>query len=321
MTNNGITVIVLTYNPDWKKLEYTLNSILLQKEVDFEIIVADDGSNINFESELIQYFKNHKFSNYKLCMNQINYGTVKNLISALKFCNKEYVKTISPGDYLYDCYTLRDIYIFMKKYSANVAFGRAVYYYDDGKVNVVNISNPIFEDLYSADIVYDYKKVKKYQLVYEDFLLGASLIISTDILKEYLNIVVDKVRLLEDIIVQLLVIDNYRIYAIPRFILWYEYGNGVSTNANSSFSRLINVDILSFCNILKTKYIDKDYVYRVCCQRINRLTGNKIIREVRKIIELDKFLFRIKKKKKMKEYKCINYKIEEYFNILKYSSK
>ena len=38
------SVIVLNYHPDKDKLFATLRSILCQKDVSFEIILADDGS-------------------------------------------------------------------------------------------------------------------------------------------------------------------------------------------------------------------------------------------------------------------------------------
>ena len=42
-----VSVIVGSYRPDREKLRLTLRSILLQRESDYEIIVADDGSEEN----------------------------------------------------------------------------------------------------------------------------------------------------------------------------------------------------------------------------------------------------------------------------------
>ena len=39
-----VSVIVLTYNVQWEKLKPTLESILMQEDVNCEIVMADDGS-------------------------------------------------------------------------------------------------------------------------------------------------------------------------------------------------------------------------------------------------------------------------------------
>ena len=58
MDKPQIAVEVLTYNSDLEKLKLTLNSILIQKNIDFEIIIADDVSkNFNEKSIKIILFK------------------------------------------------------------------------------------------------------------------------------------------------------------------------------------------------------------------------------------------------------------------------
>lgn len=42
-----VSIIVATYNADWQKLMMTINSIIIQSGVKFEIIFADDGSKLN----------------------------------------------------------------------------------------------------------------------------------------------------------------------------------------------------------------------------------------------------------------------------------
>ena len=39
-----VSIIVLTYNSDWKKLCKTIKSAASQKKIDFEIVVCDDGT-------------------------------------------------------------------------------------------------------------------------------------------------------------------------------------------------------------------------------------------------------------------------------------
>ena len=39
-----VSVVILTYFPDKEKLLKTLKSVLLQKNVSYEILIADEGS-------------------------------------------------------------------------------------------------------------------------------------------------------------------------------------------------------------------------------------------------------------------------------------
>ena len=51
---NLFTIIVITYNSDFSKIKKTLLSILEQQDVEFEVIIADDGSvNNNFDSYVL----------------------------------------------------------------------------------------------------------------------------------------------------------------------------------------------------------------------------------------------------------------------------
>ena len=40
----SVSVILCTYNPDWRKLKATLLSAAMQENIDFEIVLTDDGS-------------------------------------------------------------------------------------------------------------------------------------------------------------------------------------------------------------------------------------------------------------------------------------
>lgn len=106
-----ISVIVLCYNPDLEKLKCTIISIIKQKDVEYELIISDDGSALDYRRELKDWI-----SELNLSVNVIynflldNVGTVKNILSAVKLANGEYIKTISPGDYFFDEYSLSVYY-------------------------------------------------------------------------------------------------------------------------------------------------------------------------------------------------------------------
>ena len=79
----SVSVVVVTYNPSWDKEKETLDSILKQKGISIEIIIADDGSKENNFSLVKEYFEKNEFNDYKLVFNPVNKGTVYNTYSGL----------------------------------------------------------------------------------------------------------------------------------------------------------------------------------------------------------------------------------------------
>ena len=59
-----ITVIVASYNPKWEKLKSTIQSALLQKNICIELIIADDGSKINYHEEVHELVKKNGLKDY-----------------------------------------------------------------------------------------------------------------------------------------------------------------------------------------------------------------------------------------------------------------
>ena len=67
-----ISVVLITYNSKLKPIILTLDSIIRQQDIDFEVIVCDDGSKVQYEKELKDYFKSHDFTNYQLLLHKEN---------------------------------------------------------------------------------------------------------------------------------------------------------------------------------------------------------------------------------------------------------
>ena len=67
-----VSVVVVTYNSPFEKLENTLQSVIWQENVDFEIIIADDGSK-SFDKERVEnWFLTNGFKDYKFVLNLVN---------------------------------------------------------------------------------------------------------------------------------------------------------------------------------------------------------------------------------------------------------
>ena len=107
MEKYDFSVIVCCYNSDYEKLKKTLISISKQKNVSYEIIISDDGSKDRAIEQIKAWVDEHNISNVRYNFLPENIGTVRNILSAVKVAQGKYVKTISPGDYLFDEYSLQ----------------------------------------------------------------------------------------------------------------------------------------------------------------------------------------------------------------------
>lgn len=253
--NYEISVIVVTYNVNYEKLFSTLTSIIKQKKVECEIIIADDGT-VNFmEEKLIQWFKNNNFKHYKLVANKKNQGTVKNIISGLKVSEGKFIKTISPGDYLVGEECLYNMLRFMKQEEAFVAFGKAYYYkQDNNKYSVLNKSNPLDLDVYR---IKNQKKIVNNYILFQDYILGAALICEKSLMVQYIKFIQDKITYSEDRIFILMMADGVKIAFCDEYFVWYECSTGVSTSGASEWMKILSQERQACYKLLCEK--DKKY--------------------------------------------------------------
>lgn len=308
------TVILGIYNPNRFKTFSALNSIIKQKNINFELIIVDDGSVHSLYREIVEFLDENNFSNYKFVENKSNQGIVKNLLSGLKISSGKYIKVVFPGDYLYDDQTLYYAWNFMEEREAILAFGDAVYYNNVGKLNIFDNSNPNFKDLYCETKEYDYNKILKYQLIFEDFILGTSVFYKLEEYKEILEIfALNGIKYLEDAAMIVMAVKKYRIYKMERFVIWYDFGTGITTNVNLNFSKKIDADKLKVLQYLNKNYYSIDYVKRAYKKNLFSVKDNRILREIKKSFELDCLIYRYKRKYLIKNRKCTGYDIQKYY--------
>ena len=230
-----ISVIVCCYHPIYEKLIKTLISIENQKGVDFDIVVADDGSDQDFFAEVKTWAKEHHFTNIQYHKNEVNQGTVLNIRNAIPFCQSDYIKTISPGDFLFDEYSLAYYLEGFQKYNATIVTGKSVFF--DEQYHILPTLYPQFAK----------SLTKKYQsrnfLAYDESFVGASLAFKKEYLSSGLEEFKGIVRLLEDKpLVNKCILENKTIYVSPKVLVWYEFGNGVTTSKTLSKSILNDLD-------------------------------------------------------------------------------
>lgn len=260
-----ISVIVCCYNPDFEKLKKTLLSIEKQDYPHFEVIISDDGSKISYENELKKWVENNGWNNVIYNFLPTNVGTVKNILSACHIAKGEYVKTISPGDFLFDEHSLSDYMDAFLNHSADFVYGKFVYFDLNG--NIVRNASPRFRSTFNPD------KLKRNLVIFGDMILGAVVAFKRQLVIDYLSDVGNSVRLLEDAPLEILsVINNNHIVFVDKPLVWYEYGSGVSTNPYSI--KLIDNEFDSLYQCFYENYGNNKYIMKA--KRYRRYNGTKI---------------------------------------------
>ena len=240
MKKYDISIIVASYNPEFNKLKRTIMSLLCQKDITFEIIIADDGSINNYFGELKDLFKEKKFVDYKLVGGNKNEGICLNIHKGLKVSVGKYIKTIGQGDCLFDCNTLKKWYYFMESKDIDVCYGDAIYFCEkeNEKIDIVS------EKRLPQNIRGFGKEITKKRrflnyVVLEDFVLGANFLIEANVLKKYINRIVGKIKYAEDMSIQLMIADGQSVDYYPNPVIWYEYGTGISTDKSEKWEKII----------------------------------------------------------------------------------
>ena len=224
--NLDFSVIVCCYNSDIEKLKKTIISIAKQKDVSFEIIISDDGSKNNNREEIEKWVELNKIQNIKYNFLEKNVGTLENIISASEIADGRYLKTFSPGDYLYDENVLKTYLDMILKKDYAILFSKAVYFTSEGKV--ICGYNPIASGTCKKLFL------KNNFLKYADSFLGATIALKKEIIKYYKQLV-GVVRLLEDYpVTYLSLLNNEKIGFINKNLVWYECDTGVSTANNGT---------------------------------------------------------------------------------------
>lgn len=244
-SNLDFSVVVCCYNPNIDQLKKTVISVIKQKNVSLEIIICDDGSKNNYFEILKEWVDSLNTEIiFKYSFLEKNHGTIKNYLEGIKVSCGKYIKPISPGDYLYD---ENSLYVYKKKFEEDydILFSDSIYYFDE-KVNIKR-QYPI------SRLIFHKKNICIPYCLYSIFFLGATLCEKREIVLQILLEVENKVLYLEDYsMMTIALIEKKKIAGIEKPLIWYEYGNGISTN-NSGRKRM-EEDSYRVLNFLCLKY-------------------------------------------------------------------
>lgn len=283
-----VSVIVATYNPDWEKLKLTLLSILLQNNVNFEIVVSDDGSTNFHEDKISALFKEYKFKDYIIRRSECNKGILDNCYNGCKLANGRYIKLISPGDFLYSDKILGQWETFMDKHSTSISFGNAVHYKRcEKELEILKERNlPRVLKVYDvADC--DIKAQQMNYLVLDDVANGASFMCDRELLLTYFSRLLEKIVYAEDSAYKLMVLDGIALVHYPDNVIWYESGTGVSWS--KEFSKKMDADIKSLKKMITEKVYPPGSFASKYQQFLGSVNASKRGKTVKRLIRLKYF--------------------------------
>lgn len=228
---SDISVVITFYNQDYNKLFQSLYSIICQNNIDFDIVITDDGSD-NFDKNRIEkWFNNYSFHNFTIIANRKNQGTVLNTLVGWENAKAKYVKMLSPGDFLYDSNVLYNLVEYINHLDADICFGKIAPYRitRDGKIEIINLSQP--KDL-SPYTNYDKKQIQKNYLIKKDYPCGMSFAGKRELMIRYIKKIAGKAKFFEDCTYILMVADGLNIRFWNNEVIWYEVGDGISTSGS-----------------------------------------------------------------------------------------
>ena len=264
------SIVVCTHNSDIEKLLITLKSIVSQENVTYEIIIADDGSKFLDKCTIEDWFQENSFNDYFIVANSVNQGTVKNCISGVRLAKGKYIKTISPGDYLYNKDTLFKFKQFIDDNKYRVVFGKAAYYsVSNNDITLYQKMNPVDLQPY---IDCDKNAIFKNYLYYRDYILGACLILEKEVFIKYLSIIQGKIKYAEDCSYILMVSDGVDIGFLDDFMIWYECDSGISTNKSSFWADMLYKDNLECFKLVVFRHPELRECYDLFIKRKNLRT-------------------------------------------------
>jgi len=293
-----VSVIICTYNSSKEKLIRTLTVASQQKDIDFEIIVTDDGSKIN-PIETVDEFR--KISNVpvKFVPHDVNQGTVKNCLDAVNKAKGKYIFLTSPGDYLYDDATLHDFFAFAEKEQAKIVFGNAYNYsVNDSIVDVNENLWPKKTGVFRKDNLVG----QQLSFYFCDYILGASYFREREAFIPYLEKASMYCKYMEDTSTSMLcLMDGIPLIHYDRYIVWYEFGTGISTSKNSKWDKIISAEVREIEDLLLKEHGENKVVRSV------QYCKEPFWRRQLKIFITSPYVFfkmrisRFEKKKKIKE--------------------
>ena len=250
----------------------------ISEKNDYDIIIADDGSEIDCSEQIKDLFTHFKYKDFMMLRNEKNVGTIRNIYEAVKCARGKYVFLTSPGDMLYESNTLKNILKFTDRKHANCVFGDAIYYCEqNGERNIL-----IKENLPSKPQIFNERKNKiigKLAILQGHKICGATFFREKNFFLKHIQNVLNTTKYVEDTTTTMsYVLDEEKIIHYPQKIVWYECGVGISTNKENRWRNIIKNEIDITREMLFKMYKHDKIVNYVQMKNMGR---NKLLRAIK----------------------------------------
>lgn len=252
--NVDVSIIVLLYNADRVKLERTIQSVINQQGINFEVVLSDDGSQNNPDDMVASVMDKYQYTNYKFNRNEKNVGTVKNILSALELADGKYIYLTSPGDMIFDENTMKDFFDFAERNQSMVCFGDHISYYIRNSLvqTLDGLAHPAAPSVF--EYPHSFFESKVYALLGSN-ILGPAFFRKKEYATRYFSLASQSSKYIEDntsIVFSLA--ENIPIHHYNRHICWYEEGTGISTGGNGEWQKLLEKDFVNTYAYAKKLY-------------------------------------------------------------------
>ena len=262
-----VTVLIAIYNPPWKKLRATLNSVVAQKGIPFDIVICDDCSRENYQDQVSEYMAEKGFSEFKYVRMPKNGGTVQNILNGLRFCEGRYVKTIGQGDLLHNADILCNMYRLAIEAKLKAVAGSYQSFVMNGDCPELVSGNRMPQNMNKC---HSSKDAFIQYVVCHDIILGATVLYEKECLQKYLTEMSGKVIYSEDFATRLMIADGLSVDFYRKPVVYYERGTGVSFSG-AVYGERLEQGKVEYIKMLIERYSDNKHLVHVFKIRINMI--------------------------------------------------
>lgn len=266
--HSDISVVITTYNQPFEITRRSLMSALLQKGIDFDLVIADDHSRTDLTVRYEEFFREHGFSRYTLVRHEKNVKTVLNIARALSSAQGRYVKTIDAGDLLYSSDTLKRIVNFSDENNVSAGFGNIVRFWNNPTFGQVcsPYRAPRAAKPFERGAEQDRRALLANEMETDDWVPAGAQFYRTEYYQQLLYRLSEicGVQYCQDF-TSVLALADEPVYHLDAPIYWYEWGSGISTNGGRSSRKRLYDDHLRFYSKMRQERplgvsLDKAYL-------------------------------------------------------------
>lgn len=241
-----ITALITTYNQNLESTLLSIASAALQAQCKVQIVVADDHSQSDNCDAYVRFLNYLGFTNHHMVRHEENLKTVRNISETLTHANAPFVKCFGAGDLLFSSTTLYDVVNLLSDSGSSGGFGQILSFTPESTGGTY-FNAP----RNAADYLEPQRDINKglffHQLLYADWIPGCCQFFATDRLRALLHSLANEfsVQYCEDFAMTLMLREEVPCF-LEEPILWYDFGDGISTDRSLDSARKLYRDHSNF---------------------------------------------------------------------------